>query len=274
MKNFGNGIIRLSTLTILIASLSTMGFASVQDASAMPGPFCILQNALVPPGSSSSWTCWGQQASFPHDNGVVVVYRTLDENLNADTTVSFPNGATGQCSGPGNIVVGGNGGADGLTEAFLLADTTGIAVPAADSVPNFWNIPTPTAGPTLPAAANEDSITVSFPDAGIISTTQNGAFSATLANTVWLQIGTSPNAPDTLLGAWTFETCVMDTGIGIGGGDFDGFVVQEPVGGEMLSINTSALLIAGLATSGMWIVPTIGAIAGIGIAAYKLRKNF
>jgi len=51
------------------------------------------------------------------------------------------------------------------------------------------------------------------------------------------------------------------------------FETVVPVGGEILPINSAALLIAGISTSAIWIFPTVGTIVGTGIALYKLRKN-
>jgi len=48
-----------------------------------------------------------------------------------------------------------------------------------------------------------------------------------------------------------------------------------PIGGEFLAIDTSALLLAGLQTSAIWILPIVlaGAGTGLGIAAYHLRRK-
>ena len=51
------------------------------------------------------------------------------------------------------------------------------------------------------------------------------------------------------------------------------FETTLQVAGEILSINTSALLLAGLSTSAVWMLPTVGAVVGTGVAVYKLRKN-
>jgi len=51
------------------------------------------------------------------------------------------------------------------------------------------------------------------------------------------------------------------------------FNVVSPVGGEIIPVNTIALVIAGLTTSGIWMVPTLASVAGIGITLYKLQKN-
>jgi len=46
-----------------------------------------------------------------------------------------------------------------------------------------------------------------------------------------------------------------------------------PVGGEFLSIDSTALLLAGLQTSAIWMLPVLAGAAGAGIAAFKLRRK-
>ena len=45
----------------------------------------------------------------------------------------------------------------------------------------------------------------------------------------------------------------------------------QVVGGELLPIDTTALLLAGIQTSAIWILPVI--LAGAGFAAFKLRRK-
>jgi len=45
----------------------------------------------------------------------------------------------------------------------------------------------------------------------------------------------------------------------------------NPVAGELLSIDSSALVIGGLASSAVWMIPTFAGIAGAGIYLVKLR---
>ena len=47
----------------------------------------------------------------------------------------------------------------------------------------------------------------------------------------------------------------------------------KPVAGELLSLDSSALVIAGLTGSAAWMIPTIAGIAGAGIYLVKLRTN-
>ena len=48
---------------------------------------------------------------------------------------------------------------------------------------------------------------------------------------------------------------------------------EDPVAGELLSVDSSALVIAGLTGSAVWMIPTIAGIAGAGIYLVKLRTN-
>lgn len=49
--------------------------------------------------------------------------------------------------------------------------------------------------------------------------------------------------------------------------------VPTPVAGELLSIDSSALVIAGLTGSAAWMIPTIAGIAGAGLYLVKFRTN-
>ena len=48
---------------------------------------------------------------------------------------------------------------------------------------------------------------------------------------------------------------------------------SAPVAGELLSLDSSALVIAGLTSSAVWMIPTVAGIAGAGIYLVKLRTN-
>jgi len=49
--------------------------------------------------------------------------------------------------------------------------------------------------------------------------------------------------------------------------------VDTPVAGELLSLDSSALVIAGLTGSAAWMIPAVAGIAGAGIYLVKLRAN-
>jgi|SRR3990172_4094074 len=49
--------------------------------------------------------------------------------------------------------------------------------------------------------------------------------------------------------------------------------ICEPVGGELLNINTASLFVAGLSANAIWIIPTIAGLAGTGIYFIRARKD-
>jgi len=53
-----------------------------------------------------------------------------------------------------------------------------------------------------------------------------------------------------------------------------GFDAQRPVGGTILSINTTSLLIGGLMSSSMMVLPAIGIAAAVLVTVLKLQKKF
>lgn len=53
--------------------------------------------------------------------------------------------------------------------------------------------------------------------------------------------------------------------------DADG--CEIPVAGELLSLSSSALVIGGLASSAVWMIPAIAGIAGAGIYLVKTRSS-
>jgi len=69
--------------------------------------------------------------------------------------------------------------------------------------------------------------------------------------------------------------------------DIDGFVLQpnggaeahfdlvadHQVAGELLSLDTSALMIAGLTSMTVWMIPTVLGLAGVGVYLVKFRKH-
>jgi len=50
-------------------------------------------------------------------------------------------------------------------------------------------------------------------------------------------------------------------------------IFHPPVGGEFLPIDSTALLLAGLQSSAIWMLPVLAGAAGVGFAAFKLRRK-
>jgi len=52
-----------------------------------------------------------------------------------------------------------------------------------------------------------------------------------------------------------------------------GFQQETQVAGELLPLNTSALMIAGLTSMTVWMIPTVLGLAGVGVYLVKFRKQ-
>lgn len=51
------------------------------------------------------------------------------------------------------------------------------------------------------------------------------------------------------------------------------FTPQEIVAGELIPMDSTALFLAGLSTSAVWMIPTLAGLVGTGISIAKLRGN-
>src|SRR3990172_9067614 len=91
----------------------------------------------------------------------------------------------------------------------------------------------------------------------------------------WVSVVGGPIlAPNTArVGIYQIATCGTEPPSNSGMEASGAFEATLQVGGEILSINSAAVLIAGISTSAIWMFPTVGAIVGTSIALYKLRKN-
>jgi len=82
---------------------------------------------------------------------------------------------------------------------------------------------------------------------------------------------------------WTPVSAICDDDIDPGPGvtiDFPNpdqkfceFVNQKLVAGELLPLDTSALMIAGLTSMKVWMIPTVLGLAGVGVYLVKFRKQ-
>ncbi len=50
-------------------------------------------------------------------------------------------------------------------------------------------------------------------------------------------------------------------------------VVSHPVAGELLPLDSTALMIAGLSSMSVWMIPTVLGLAGVGVYLVKFRKH-
>ena len=90
-----------------------------------------------------------------------------------------------------------------------------------------------------------------------------------------------PNDVAAFLGIWTdvpFDRVeIRETTGGVGneffGEVFTNNIPNRPVGGELLPIDNTALLLAGIQSSAIWMLPALAGIAGAGLYLVKTRMN-
>ena len=253
MKHTIKDFVRLSSITIMLLSLGAVGFSAIPDAFAMPGPMVAQSANIIVQDSTNSFTVTTNTFP-PHTAGVIYVH---DPNAPVNgllwTAANTP--CTWQFAGTDTGSV------------WELQDGNGALVTY-----------------TLDGTDPLDSITVTFGgnpnivlgDSATLSLPPNPAYE-------WVDITANNAAPttNTLTDAsaipptfYGFHTCGTDNGSTqpVPYGDDRQFAVVLPVGGEVLQIDSAALMIAGLSTGMTWLAPVILAGVGAVYSVYRLRK--
>ena len=238
----------------------------------MPGPAGSLLNGGNPRAQGSIQTITYTAGAFPFDQAGSIWVSEAGSSV-----VFAPNGGNAYPTLPCSVGAGELSYA-GLTNVWQLQGADGQAV-----------IITLTSNPL-------DSISVTFGNSGgAANLVMTG--SATVTDTagagsamplMWAVVQFEASLVDAIgddsddtvmntIGGWTFAHCGNDgTLLATPGPTFQSnpWQVVFPVSGEIIPINTSALLIAGLMTNAMWIAPTLGVLAGTGLTLYKFRRKF
>jgi hypothetical protein len=64
---------------------------------------------------------------------------------------------------------------------------------------------------------------------------------------------------------------VFNLGVDTPGSITQSFIVSLPVGGELIPINTTALLIAGISSNALWMLPTLATVAGVSFVLLRFQ---
>ena len=264
MKSVNHQIIIISAFSIV----AIMGLGIIPHVSATESentPITAVNPTVTTPGGNVDLILKGNPASGkdPHDILLVRVHQPGTIALKADSTAA---GTYSHCD---------------LTKRISYAQ-------AGD--PQQWELrvkagdPGPNDGEPFQAFDLEglEELKFKFGTGGTIIpvVTLNGGDGVGLSGTQleWVNIHPTPIGADqfTIEGEYSWETCGREK-VGLPNPtnfNFDeGISVVKPVGGEIISINTAALLLAGLTTSGMWIIPSVVTATGIGLTFYRIRKN-
>ena len=260
VKGFG-----LLTLIVLITSLGTVGLGAMKSAWADPGISCLPSSLSVEAGGSLAYTCWGDPGSSPNFAGVTALFRTTDETGAPDSFLIFPPGVS-SCTGLG-YSFGGPGGADLVQSIYIVGDGS-----STDTY-SLYTIPDSTSGPTLPPTpGSEDSITWTYP-APVFSTTSDASppGPSTTGTPTWEPLGLSGPLGPLTVGTWVFTSCAIDTSSPVSNVKSNSITVTKPVAGEILSIDTTALLLAGAQQNGIWVLSSLAIVAGASFALLRFQ---
>lgn len=250
MKRINTDKTMLFALMILTLSV---GLAGVQSVYAM-SPNTQPDPGTIPPGSTFDLTWEGDANTDPHQVRLIRVHEP-----GVITTV-------------GNTAAAGNGLGD-----CAVGDQISITTMAGE--PRMWELRHPDNSQPVQFSGIDDGemVRVTFGQGlAMVPIVADAGITVSSTMGTWVPITPGDASADTVdvVGNWRMLSCGTDFGSNSSPWhDSDGILVEEPVGGEILSLNTSALLIAGLTTSGIWMIPAFGTIAGTGIAIYKLRRN-
>ena len=241
-----------------IALLGILVFAIIPQASAMTAQTIVIPS-IVGIGNDVVLTYEGQTAQDTH---TVLLTRVHEPTANSPHTL-----ITGDSDAAGTY--------DDCSDKIDLS----ASVPNND--PPQWearNFDGPDAGEPFQIFDLDMCDTVSFafgkglPSVPVIT---SGAVTVSANKIVWVDIfPVTPTADNLdLEGEYKWESCGTESN---GAGNWEttqSIIVVIPISGEILPISTTALILAGVSTSAIWLVPVIGAFAGIGLTLYKVRRH-
>lgn len=257
-----NYITRLLTLMVIISSiaaLSTSGlqiaFANSPSVSADPAPM------LVGTGQNKITLSSSNDNSKPHTDVKIEV---------GEPTVSFAGDGTPETS------------ADPPVDGSPGGTCTLPAVSANPNTRSVWVLRDAATGTvdvklTTGTVGNPGSISIPFKPGTVTITSSGGAAAVgnpTSGQWVDITINAAPAAIN-FVGSYKLGHCGYD-GFGQTGsqnsvyGTAATVPAQLPVGGEIIPISATALILAGMSTNTLWLIP-LGAIAGGAFAVLRFQ---
>ena len=119
---------------------------------------------------------------------------------------------------------------------------------------------------------NDCTGTIELAGGGMIFVPLFGA-SGTFINHGAVTGGTASNNILINLNGLVQNSGTLQGGISNSGGTFETIASICIIGGELLPIDSTALVLAGLQSSAIWMLPVLAGAAGAGIAAFKFRRK-
>jgi len=261
--NLPNNVKRTSSYTILFLAMAALMISTVPAAMASPGLGTGTTPATPVIGSVATLNMVGTFGSAPHTE---VSIRVFEPGLYPVTT-------------PTDHI-----------DPFVDPCTSEI-IEDGTATYRAWDLYHGAAIAQFEITATGDLLRVTFgTGAGAETVTYNGV-AITAANIDdagvgayhWKQAAGSPSplatddAIDVLTTGslfYTFIDCGIESGVLPNFFDNHVFGSQKPVAGTILPINTAALLIAGISTSALWLVPLVAVAAGaFAVIRFQVSRN-
>jgi len=259
----GQHVLRLLTIMLTVAAIGALTTSSIQSASAMFSPSVSSDPAplIVGFGGNVITITAAVDNTKPHEDVRISL---------AEPTVIIGWGAAqvGTPATPNNNPI--PGGTCTLPPVQTNPNTRSVWHLQTGGVDSVFDIP---AGGV---------VKIPFTGPGVVAISYPGGIASGPATGTWVdQVNAAPASivfATSGLDLYSAGHCGYDL-FGTTGttnnlyGTVNTLSSQFPVGGSIIPIDTTALMIVGLSSGLVWIFPTIAAGIGIGVAAYKLRRK-
>ncbi len=164
----------------------------------------------------------------------------------------------------GTIFTGNIGNGLAFSPADTLSHIDPIAFSSLNQLTGMASIIVPTSWSVAAINTQRDNAMDYEPGTGILFSSTNDAL---------ISAGSGGSGPNFLSTVNTVTGLVSIIGQTVNGLDAIAFLPETAVGGEFMSIDSTALLLAGLQSSAIWMLPVLAGAAGVGAFYIKTRMN-
>ncbi len=248
MKRSINDARRLSSITIMFLAVGAVGFSMTPDSFAMNSPSASTTPSIVVTGTN-------QITLIVTGDGI--------GNLNSKIRVFSPNHpalAAPTSTSPCSLITPMGG--------FIAWDLVHFGT----NVPYVFTL---NLGPDP-----QDAVKIKFgntPVGGFLVNIVGAPIVSTNGLVEWKEVVSGLKNTDTVSQVvgdiHRYDVCGFDTNQPNQYDVLNNWTIQAPVGGSILAIDTTALLIAGVFSTGLWMIPAAAAGISAGLALYKIRRN-
>lgn len=244
-------------MVLVFAAVSALGFSSMQSAFALPDP-----SSSYTPGSIVRDTVANMLIEQPAGNAET--YTNAIRVYDTTRSIALTYGGIGIDSCPDTV---------GGPDVWILVDkatgkNVGFKFEAGGPIGSFKT----SYGTDVGDSSTNTVKVIVNSDTYIRLDGADQTKGVGLDNAYWKPVAPTTNLINTANagGKQSFLTCGIDAGDDYKGGG--SLSISKPVGGEIIPINTTALLLAGVSTSALWLVP-LTAVALGAFVVLRLQVN-